>query len=95
MTRVNPKATLAEIYNMVCEEKNMDMYKYELRHPTTPDEALNMASPLEAYGLTEIVVVHIGGMYNQNYLFSLSTRGCQVLPIFLNLDYNICRVHQQ
>ena len=58
--RVNPNITLAELYKMICMEKSLDPYKYELRHPTHPDEPLNMASPLQNYGITEITVVTIG-----------------------------------
>ena len=46
---------------MVCHEKNLDPYKYELRHPTHPDEPLNMATPLEHYGIHEICVVSVSG----------------------------------
>ena len=68
VTRVNPKATLADIFKMVCVEKNMDPYKYDLRHPTHPDEALNMASPLADYGINEIFVIGVGGKSTLDHL---------------------------
>ena len=48
---------------MICENKHVDPYKHELRHPTRPDEALNMASPLEYYGINEIYVVPLAGRF--------------------------------
>lgn len=60
ISRVSPKCTLADIFKMVCVEKNLDPYKYELHHPYRPDEALNMASPLGDYQLAEITVVPVG-----------------------------------
>ena len=60
IARVSPKMSLADLFKMVCLEKNLDPYKYELRHPTKPDVALNMASALGEYALTEITVVGVG-----------------------------------
>ena len=60
ISRVSPKVTLADLFKMICSEKNLDPYKYELRHPTRPDVALNMASALGEYGLTEITVINVG-----------------------------------
>ena len=64
VTRVNYKDSLARVFQMVCQEKNLDPYKYELRHPTHPDEPLNMATPLEHYGIHEICVVSVSGTAN-------------------------------
>ncbi len=61
VTRVNYKDSLATIFAMVCAEKNLDPYKYELRHPTRPDVPLNMATPLEHYAVHEICVVSVSG----------------------------------
>ena len=61
MMRISPQMTLAEIFQLICSEKNLDPYKYELRHPTSPNEALNMASPLNTYRLTAINIVNIAG----------------------------------
>lgn len=58
--RISPKTTLAELFKNVCGEKNLDPYKHELRHPTTPDVALNMASALGDYRLSEIAVIKVG-----------------------------------
>ena len=69
VTRVNYKDSLAAIFRMVCREKNLDPYKYELRHPTHPDEPLNMATPLEHYGIHEINVVSVSGKMSTLYSF--------------------------
>ena len=58
--RVSPEASLAEIFRQIVTEKHLDPYRCELRHPNQPDLALNMASPLKEYRLTEIDVVDIG-----------------------------------
>ena len=63
ISRVSPKTTLADLFKLVCSEKNLDPYRHELRHPTTPDVALNMANSLGDYRLSEITVIKVG-----NYL---------------------------
>ena len=70
VTRVNYKDSLARVFQMVCHEKNLDPYKYELRHPTHPDEPLNMATPLEHYGIHEICVVSVSGKPPYDYVFA-------------------------
>ena len=60
ITRISPKTSLADVFKSICTEKNLDPYKHELRHPTTPDVALNMASPLGDYRLSEITVIRVG-----------------------------------
>ena len=65
LTRVSPNATLADIFKLVVTEKNLDPYKCEMRHPTSPDTPLNMASPLREYALTEIDVVAVTGEWGK------------------------------
>ena len=60
ITRISPKTSLADVFKSICSEKNLDPYKHELRHPTTPDVALNMASALGDYRLSEITVIRVG-----------------------------------
>ncbi|CAH1789118.1 unnamed protein product [Owenia fusiformis] len=57
--RISHASTLAEIFRRICEEKNLDPYKYELQHPKNRDEPLNMARPLAEYNINEITVVNI------------------------------------
>ena len=73
--RVNPKDSLADIFKTICEQKNVDPYKHELRHPTKPDEALNMASPLEVYAIKDIYVVPLAGELVVNLKFLVSKFG--------------------
>ena len=58
--RVSPEATLADIFRQVVADKQLDPYTCEVRHPSQADVALNMASPLREYGLSEIDIVDIG-----------------------------------
>lgn len=57
--RIKPQSTLAEIFKMICSERNLDPYKHELRHPTQPNMALNMANSLASYRINEITVVSV------------------------------------
>ena len=66
LMRISPRTTLAQIFHMICSEKNLDPYKYELRHPTKPNEALNMANALSNYAINAINIVNIAG---ESYLF--------------------------
>ena len=61
VTRVSSTITLAEIFKMVCDQKGLDPYKHELRHPTKPDVPLNMSNQLAHYNLTELSVINITG----------------------------------
>ena len=72
--RVSPQASLAEIFKQVVSDKNLDPYKHELRHSTQPDVALNMASPLGMYQLTEISLVNIAGRLNDITLVNIAGR---------------------
>ncbi|XP_059468661.1 uncharacterized protein LOC132192632 isoform X2 [Neocloeon triangulifer] len=60
VARLSPRTSLAEILVHVCEEKNLDPNKYELRHPVNTDQSLQLSLCLADYKITEIVVVPRG-----------------------------------
>ncbi|XP_021947558.1 serine-rich adhesin for platelets isoform X2 [Folsomia candida] len=55
--RVSMKTVLEDILKEVCQEKNLDILKYEIRHPGNLDERLPLNGTLGEFGLHEITVV--------------------------------------
>ena len=87
ISRVSPKTTLADLFKLVCSEKNLDPYRHELRHPTTPDVALNMANSLGDYRLSEITVIKVGkclalilSLFKQ---LNSTTKICDTIELYL------------
>ncbi|CAB3361503.1 Hypothetical predicted protein [Cloeon dipterum] len=60
VARLSPRTTLADILTHVCQEKNLDQNKYELRHPVNTEQCLQLSLCLADYKITEIVVVPRG-----------------------------------
>ncbi|XP_067205927.1 uro-adherence factor A isoform X7 [Linepithema humile] len=56
VSRVSPKMNLGEILDEVCREKNLDSSKYELRHPATLEETLDLSLSLQDYQLQEVTL---------------------------------------
>ncbi|XP_043466045.1 protein cordon-bleu isoform X5 [Leptopilina heterotoma] len=56
VSRVSPKMNLGDILEEVCREKNLDMKKYELRHPANLEEILDLSLSLQDYHLQEVTL---------------------------------------
>lgn len=67
--RVSPKVTLAQVFHSVCEEKGLDPYRHELRHPSDDKIAVNMAWSLADYRLHEITLVTVNGKSYHYYYY--------------------------
>uniref|UniRef100_T1JAJ6 WH2 domain-containing protein n=1 Tax=Strigamia maritima TaxID=126957 RepID=T1JAJ6_STRMM len=57
VVRVSPHARLADIFSMVCQQKELDPSRYLLQHPTSSEVQLDPNRCLADYNLTEINVV--------------------------------------
>ncbi|XP_033223408.1 protein cordon-bleu isoform X4 [Belonocnema kinseyi] len=56
VSRVSPKMNLGDILEEVCREKNLDIKKYELRHPANLEETLDLSLSLQDYHLQEVTL---------------------------------------
>ncbi|XP_051171957.1 MATH and LRR domain-containing protein PFE0570w isoform X3 [Leptopilina boulardi] len=56
VSRVSPKMNLGDILEEVCREKNLDIKKYELRHPANLEEILDLSLSLQDYHLQEVTL---------------------------------------
>ncbi|CAG7731288.1 unnamed protein product, partial [Allacma fusca] len=64
--RVSPKTLLEDILQEVCQEKNLDCTKYEMRHPVKLDEKLPLDRRLGDFGLQELTVVSRNSRINSS-----------------------------
>ncbi|KAF0295803.1 Protein cordon-bleu [Amphibalanus amphitrite] len=62
--RVSPKTPLAEVLDQICKDKNLDVSRYELRHPVNVDERLRPSCCLADYKLQEVTVVPLNSRTN-------------------------------
>ncbi|KAF5298322.1 hypothetical protein FQA39_LY11806 [Lamprigera yunnana] len=60
VVRVSQYVLLEDIMKKVCDEKNLDMKKYEFRHPGNLDEVLDPKLTLSDYQITEVYIVSKG-----------------------------------
>ncbi|XP_045472777.1 uncharacterized protein LOC123679302 isoform X2 [Harmonia axyridis] len=64
VTRVSKHIHIGDIMRKVCEEKNLDPNKYEVRHPGNLEEILDPKLTLNDYMITEINLVVKGSKTN-------------------------------
>ncbi|KFM72732.1 hypothetical protein X975_04266, partial [Stegodyphus mimosarum] len=57
VARVSPRMKVAELRNMVCHEKGLDISKYQLVRPNDPSQPLAGDMTLAEYGSTEITLL--------------------------------------
>ena len=59
--RVNIETKLSEILTIVCNEKDLDSFEHELRHPKNLNEELDLNLTLAQYSCSEVKVINIRG----------------------------------
>ncbi|CAL8110450.1 unnamed protein product [Orchesella dallaii] len=64
--RISPKTQLEAILREVCQEKNLDISKYEIRHPVNLDQKLSLSISVGETGLQELTVVSKNSKINSS-----------------------------